>query len=119
MSKLAVVGSRDYDEKSVIELLGLIGADVEHNTIVSGGAKGADSGGRSYALHTDMQYIEFLPDWDKHGKAAGYIRNKLIIEEADCCIAFWDGKSKGTRHSIDLCLDMGKPLTVVVNGRLV
>lgn len=45
---------------------------------------------------------EFRADWDTHGKSAGYKRNSQMADHADMLIAFWDGKSKGTKHMIDL-----------------
>jgi hypothetical protein len=56
----------------------------------------------------------FKPDWDKYGKRAGFIRNELIINEADKIIAFWDGESKGTKLSIDLAIKAGKPIDIYV-----
>jgi hypothetical protein len=54
-----------------------------------------------------------LPDWAKHGRAAGPIRNKLIISDADYVIAFWDGKSTGTLSSINIAKGLNKPLTII------
>lgn len=36
-----------------------------------------------------------------------------MAEYADACICFWDGKSKGTKHMIDLATAAGIPLRVV------
>ena len=50
----------------------------------------------------------FWPDWDRHGKAAGPIRNKEMAEFAapdGYCIAFWDGESKGTQSMIEYAED--------------
>ena len=41
---------------------------------------------------------------DVHGKKAGYLRNVDMAEYADALVAFWDGKSKGTGHMIDIVL---------------
>ena len=46
--------------------------------------------------------LSFPADWDKYGKAAGYKRNEEMARNADALIAFWDGKSRGTKHMIDL-----------------
>lgn len=81
--------------------------------IIKPGAKGADFLGKRYAEEMFLGYIEFLPDWDKFGKSAGYRRNFKIINEADYVIAFWDGKSKGTKHSIDLAKEQSKPFCIV------
>lgn len=47
-------------------------------------------------------------DWRKYGKAAGYIRNKEMVDlGADIVLAFQKNKSKGTQHTIDLALAAG------------
>lgn len=119
MLTMAVVGSRSFDDKS----LGMLETnkfvdnfkDIGRVTkIVSGGAKGADLFGKMYAGYNRMGYIEHLPDWDEHGKAAGMIRNRDIINDADCAIIFWDGTSKGTKNSIDLIRAKGIPYSLVI-----
>lgn len=70
--------------------------------IVSGCANGADKLGERYADSRGYDIKRFPADWDKFGKSAGYKRNKQMAEYADTLIAFWDGKSRGTKHMIDL-----------------
>ena len=70
--------------------------------IVSGKANGADSLGEKYAKLKGYKVLEMPADWDKYGKSAGYIRNKEMAKIADGAIIFWDGKSKGSKHMIDL-----------------
>jgi hypothetical protein len=70
--------------------------------IVSGTANGADKLGEKYAKEKGYSLKQFPADWNKHKKAAGYIRNEEMAKYADALIAFWDGKSKGTKHMIDL-----------------
>lgn len=43
----------------------------------------------------------FPADWDRYGKAAGYLRNTEMAKNADALVAFWDGMSLGTRHMIE------------------
>ena len=71
--------------------------------IVSGGAKGIDMCAREYALSHDIKFTEFLPEYEKYGKAAPLKRNIAIIEHADLVLAFWDGYSRGTKYVIDNC----------------
>jgi hypothetical protein len=114
--KLAVVGSRNITNKqeySVFEVLrGLPILENGSVTIVSGGAKGVDSVAKEFSDQYDYPCIEFLPDWETYGKGAGIIRNKQIVKECDKLIAFWDGKSRGTKNSIDLAEKAGKLLAV-------
>jgi tyrosyl-tRNA synthetase len=57
--------------------------------------------GEKYAKMKNIPIKIYKPDWEKYGKAAGVIRNEDIINYSDRVIAFWDGKSKGTKNSID------------------
>lgn len=87
-------------------------------TIVSGGARGADTLAKRYAKERQYGYIEFPADWNKDGKAAGFIRNekmhKFLSEyEFRGCIAFWDGKSKGTAHNFSLVKKYDTPIRII------
>lgn len=106
--KLAIIGSRSCPPIEIEEYLKYI-----PDTIVSGGAKGADSYARDFAHKHNLQLIEFLPDYEKYGRGAPLVRNKLIVEECDCLIAFWDGKSRGTKFTIDYAIEQGKPVKIV------
>ena len=104
-NKMGVIGSRTFTNyKYMKEILD----SFSFSEIVSGGAKGADSLARKYAEEKNIPITEILPDWNQYGKSAGFKRNKLIIDESDAIIAFWDGKSKGTAHSIRLAKEAGK-----------
>ena len=106
---LAVVGSRSFmDYDYMCEMLEWFTI----RKIISGGAKGADGLAKRYAQENGIGYKEFPADWDKHGKAAGYIRNKQIVNAADEIVAFWDGFSKGTKHTIDIAEEKGKPVHI-------
>ncbi len=110
---IGIVGSRTYNdylnaEKELNNLL----KNIEINNIVSGGAYGADKIAELYAKKYNYNLIIHKPDWNKYGKSAGYIRNKLIINDSDYIIAFWDGESKGTKISIDLANKENKKLYI-------
>lgn len=68
--------------------------------IVSGGARGADALGEYFAEAHGIPVKKFPADWDKHGKAAGFIRNKEMAEYADALLLLWDGKSKGSENML-------------------
>lgn len=65
--------------------------------------KGADTLGERYAEEKNIEIVKMPADWDKFGKSAGYRRNESMAKIATHCICFWDGKSVGTKHMIDLC----------------
>lgn len=112
--KLAVVGSRTFNDYDLLKsYLDKIHEREPITYIVSGGAKGADSLSERWARENNIETIIFLPDWNKYKKAAGFIRNKDIINESDKVIAFWDEISKGTLSSINLAKDQNKKTIVV------
>lgn len=109
--KTIVAGSRDFAEYDLLALH-LDQSPWRITEVVSGKARGADSLGEEWAAHNDIPVSSFPADWNKYGKSAGYIRNSAMADEAGALVAFWDGKSKGTKHMIDLAL--GKRLYVYV-----
>ena len=108
--KVAVVGSRGFsDYKLLSETLDKI----KITLIISGSAKGADTLGEQYAKENGIETKIFLPDWEKHGKAAGMLRTTDIINESEVVIAFWDGSSKGTLDSINKAKKLNKKLIII------
>lgn len=81
-------------------------------TVISGTAHGADRMGEQYAMTHHFKLERYPADWDRHGRAAGYKRNVKMAKVATHLVAFWDGKSRGTRHMIRIALELG--LTVRV-----
>lgn len=109
--KAAIVGSRtfnDYDKLQAFINEVCEKENIVIDTIVSGGAIGADRLGEQYAKNNGITTVVFLAEWNKYGKRAGIIRNVQIIENCDICFAFWDGESLGTKHVIELCEKMNK-----------
>lgn len=82
-------------------------------TIISGGARGADSLAVRYAKDYGHNLKVMPADWDKHGKSAGYIRNSEMLKLCDGLIAFWDGESTGTGHMIEIARKAGKEVHVI------
>lgn len=114
--RVIIAGSRDFDDfpklmNSCNDILYGI-TDKNDNfgkiRIVSGTARGADLLGEQYAKIAGYEVSRFPADWDGLGKRAGYVRNAEMAKYAvadesyGVLISFWDGKSKGTKHMIDL-----------------
>lgn len=111
--KIAVVGSRDYKDLEQVHLV--ISILPKDTIIVSGGARGVDTMAKMSANSCDLIYKEFAADWKSFGKKAGFLRNKRIVEFSDRIICFWDGKSKGTKITIDLAKAANKGLEIYYN----
>lgn len=111
--KVAVIGSRSFVDSDILtERLDAFHAISPITLVISGGARGADSLAEAWAKKKGIATKIFYPDWEKHGKRAGFLRNQDICEEADHIIAFWDGESKGTKHSLNLSKNLGKQVTI-------
>lgn len=107
---LAIVGSRDFPDldrvRRFVETL------PSNTTIVSGGARGVDRCAATAARARGLRVIEFLAEWRRLGRSAGFIRNEKIVQRCDRMVAFWDGSSSGTRHSISLARQHGRPVVI-------
>jgi len=110
MCCIAVIGSRNFRD---YKLMKYILDKIDICCIVSGGAIGADYFAEKYAKENGITSIIYKPNWKKYGKFAGYIRNKDIIDNCDEVIAFWDGKSRGTLHSIKLARKQDKKIRII------
>jgi hypothetical protein len=100
--KVIIAGSRDFNDyetlKEICDFMLSRQTDIE---IVSGVAKGADLLGERYAKEKGYSIKQFPANWSI-GKQAGYLRNEEMAQYADAAIVFWDGKSKGSEHMINL-----------------
>ncbi|MGN0551412.1 MAG: hypothetical protein ACI4I4_06160 [Acutalibacteraceae bacterium] len=108
--KLAIIGSRSLTINNLEDY-------IPENTveIISGGAKGIDSCAKIFALKHSLKYTEFLPKYNLYGRYAPLRRNLEIISNADMVLAFWDGKSRGTKFVIDNCKKTNKPIRIITD----
>lgn len=82
--------------------------------VVSGTAKGGDLLGERYAIENKYSIKRFKPDWSI-GKRAGILRNIDMAKYTDIVVvvAYWDGKSKGTKQMIEYCKSIGKEVYII------
>lgn len=115
--KLIVAGGRDFANTNLLisSLTELVeqGKIPNNPELVCGMARGADMLAYSLWANNKMPIHNFLANWDKYGKSAGYRRNVEMGNFADAAVCFWDGVSKGTKHMIDIMEKLGKPVYVV------
>lgn len=108
--RVAIVGSRAFADRQAVRRYVW---DLPRDTVViSGGAAGVDSVAEKAARDFGLACVVHAPDYDKHGKRAPLVRNKLIAKDCDRMVAFWDGKSTGTAHAINCAKELDKPVEV-------
>ncbi|MDB5584871.1 MAG: hypothetical protein JWR80_10047 [Bradyrhizobium sp.] len=114
MTRLLVCGGREYGEipngcppdqvaayrlaagRAIFilrETLDHLHAERRFTDLVNGAAKGADRHAVRWALPRGLTINSFGPDWRKHGKAAGPIRNQQMVDigKPDLVVAFPGG----------------------------
>jgi len=93
--------------KRVLELLD------EDTLIICGDAKGVDSMAAGAAQVLGSYPVVVKADWKKHGKKAGILRNlEMISRRPKLVIAYWNGSSPGTAHTISESRKRGIPVEV-------
>jgi hypothetical protein len=101
-----IAGSRDLTNPSLIDEA-VNQANFLITEVISGAARGVDTNGERWARLNNIPVRRFPAEWAKHGKKAGYLRNEEMAANADALIAIWDGKSRGTKHMIDIATRLG------------
>jgi hypothetical protein len=106
--KLIVAGGRTFKDAIMLaKVLDIYQALYCLTEIVSGTANGADKCGEQWATSNGIKIKRFPADWDLYGKSAGHLRNAEMAEYGDRLLAFWDGRSKGTKNMIDIATKKG------------
>jgi hypothetical protein len=116
--KVIIAGGRDFKDYELLrkEMDYLLSARIKAGykiIIISGTANGADKLGERYAIEKGYKIIRMPADWDKFGKSAGYKRNAEMADVADACAVFWDNRSKGTGHMINIAESKGLLLRII------
>lgn len=110
-------GSRNWDSHAEIAaIMNLLPVDV---TIIHGAARGADMIAHIEAMRRDFSVWEFPADWEKHGKAAGHIRNQQMLDEGEPQMVFAFRKRGDSRGTDDMCRRAraaGLPVVVVTEA---
>ncbi len=126
--KLIIAGGRDIKlhHEFLHHVLSLYfkGSVCQINEIISGGASGVDysakrlcensTGVSVFDKHFFGRYKEFPADWDAHGKAAGPIRNKQMVEYADALLLIWDGESRGSASMKNEMVKLNKSVYEII-----
>lgn len=122
--KVLICGSRGWHDPIPIDTV-LAGLDVlaegrgEKLTVIHGDARGADQLAGRLAKQWNAEVVTCPADWDKHGRAAGPIRNAEMLKEHDPDLVYAfrsSGKSNGTDDMVSKARAAGKPTYVITSA---
>ncbi len=113
--KVAIVGSRHYPDMTRVG--DFVRALPPSTVIVTGGASGVDAAAERAARDSGIGVIKLPQRMEEALDAtAGERRNQRLIDTADVVVAFWDGRSTGTRGTVDRALASGREVHVYLPG---
>lgn len=114
MVKALICGGRDFNDGWLfLWTMDEVHANMQITMVVHGGARGADTMAGEWADRNNIPVRVYEADWKTHGKSAGPIRNRQMLDEEDpdIIIAFPGGS--GTAHMVKISKDAGKPVLEV------
>lgn len=108
--RLIVCGGREFSDGAFVYRI----LDYIHSTrviaeIIQGGAKGADALAKAWAHARGIPCTEVPADWDRHGKRAGPLRNRQMLELRPDGVVAFDG-GRGTADMIRQATGVGVPV---------
>jgi YspA, cpYpsA-related SLOG family len=113
VTRVLVAGSRDFARMSLVAAR--LARFEPGTTIIHGDARGIDRAAATIAESLGLAVEAYPADWKRYGRRAGIERNLRMLDEADpdYVLAFWDGKSRGTAHTIREATKRGIPVEVI------
>lgn len=103
--KLLITGSRKCTESDCVKLEQflnnlIVEKDLEITEMIHGGAKGADQFADRWAKARLIPVKVFRPNYDMYGNRAPLVRNDVMIELCDVCVAVFKVlKTGGTLYT--------------------
>jgi hypothetical protein len=120
MKKIIIAGSRNLEVSPYLieELFIQFRLPFKNVEVVSGKCPtGIDLCGEKFAEIFELPVKPFPADWDKHGRAAGPMRNKLMASYADVLLLIWNGESAGSENMQQQMLRVSKPVFETILSR--
>jgi predicted Rossmann fold nucleotide-binding protein DprA/Smf involved in DNA uptake len=109
--RIGVVGSRDFGNYQQLATR-LAHTVLAGDSLVSGGAVGADSMAQRYAKDNGLEITIIYPDYGRYGRGATFVRNKAIVAYSDLVLAFYaKGRFQqgGTANTIHWAQELNVP----------
>src|SRR5688572_19917446 len=121
MDAVAIIGSREWPRPDrVIDYVNLL---PPNTVVITGGwwrngviepTRGVDRIAATAAQARGLTVVVVAADYGRYQKQAGMRRNPVTVGLAKRVVAFWDGKSPGTKNSIDHADRLGIPVETIL-----
>lgn len=113
MFRVIIAGSRSFNDYEYLKkYMDFLLQNKKEVVVLCGEARGTDALGKRYALERGFSVQSFPADWRRFGRSAGVRRNREMSENADACVVFWDGLSRGSANMIAEAEQAGLALRV-------
>ena len=106
--KILIAGSRNIEAFDLSPYI-----PKETTLIISGGAKGIDKIAEEYADKHKISKLILLPQYNLYGKSAPIKRNEMMVDIADTVIVVWNGKSRGTKSTLQYSKKKSKNVILI------
>ena len=111
---LLVSGSRDYPDKAQA-MMRLRDWVTSSELVIHGDCPDSpDMWAIDIAKEFGVLIKAYPANWAEYAYAAGPMRNEKMVKECTMALIFWDGKSKGAKNVIELCMKYHKEHLVVM-----
>ncbi|MDD6484160.1 MAG: hypothetical protein PUF72_06245 [Clostridiales bacterium] len=107
--KLLIAGSRSIQKFDISPYI-----PNDTTLIITGGAAGVDTLAEQYADLNRISKLILRPEYKLYRRGAPLKRNNKMVEIADSILIFWDGLSRGTKHTIDYAKKLGKDINIII-----
>ena len=112
--RLLVCGSRTVTREQLPLIRAELACVPKNCVVIHGAADGADKLAEEVALGLGLKVEAFPALWYAHGDRAGKLRNLQMLDtKPNMVLAFWDGRSPGTGHTVSNARKRGIPVRVV------
>lgn len=107
--KVLICGSRTWNNINAVRRY-VRTLNPTHDTIIHGGARGADSCAHVAAVEHGIEVRAIPADWKRYGRGAGHIRNETMLDEKPDLVVYFHAdltSSKGTKHMVKIAREAG------------
>lgn len=112
--KTALLASRQLTDITHYEQVRTALAQLGTTHLLHGAEGAAKHHAQRWATETGGGQTGYAPDWATDGRAAGPIRGKRLVRDADNVVALWDGRSKGTASELKEARRLGKRVLLLL-----